>query len=754
MAQFELWVPCKGAKTLSGRKRGSGGLFAGFRPLHENTFKVIGLTALVLVSLVTTVQAADPRVERLARSVTIYRDSYGVPHIYGPTDASCVFGYAYAQAEDNFRQVEDNYIQAIGRAAEVNGEEAVAEDLLNRTLEITRLSMAEYKSAKPHTRELCDAFADGLNYFLERNPQVKPRLIARFEAWQTIALMRFAVYQLFVYETQDLNLEDTSTASRQVDGEASPGSNMWSIGPRKSASGNAMLFINPHVFFFGPTQFYEGHLHSNEGWNISGASFLGMPFPVLGHNEYLGWSHTVNYPGISALYLEKFDDPQDRLAYAYAGGHRRATEWTDVIKIKKDSGTESRSITLRKTHHGPVVSIKGSQILALRLAKLEEGGLLDEWYAMGRAHSVAEFKTAMSRLAIPMFNTMYADRDGNIFYVYNAAVPRRSAKADWTKPLDGSNPEFEWQGYHRFEELPQLTNPPSGFLQNCNSTPFLTTIEGNPVKADYPSYMVREPDTPRAQISRRILSAKDKFTFDEWARAVFDTTVIEAEMFVPALVDEWEKLKQVDAARAEKLSAAVAELRSWDRVSTIDSKAMTLFAFSFERASRIRDTAPWPRIRALEAAVDNLERDWGTWQVPWGEINRLQRVHTSGRELFSDTRPSLPVPGAAGPLGIIFTFYSRPEKGQKRRYGYLGNTYVSVIEFGSESQPRSLLVFGESADPASPHYLDQARLYAAGEMKPSWFTLAEIKKHSERSYHPGAQRRKSKGRSLSLQQSL
>lgn len=693
---------------------------------------------MLLSLVVTRVEAADARVEQLARSVTIYRDSYGVPHVYGPTDASCVFGYAYAQAEDNFRQVEDNYIQAVGRSAEVNGEESVAADVLNRTLEIARLSEAEYKNASPRTRELCDALADALNYFLERNPAVKPRLITHFEGWQAIALMKFEVYQSFVYETQDLHLEETRTAARQLDQKASTGSNMWAISPQKSTSGHALLFINPHVFFFGTTQFYEGHLHSDQGWNISGASFLGMPFPVLGRNEYLGWSHTVNYPGISDVYVEKFDDPKDPLAYAYANGHRRATEWTEIIKIKSSRGIESRSFTLRKTHHGPIVSSKGNQAVALRLAKLDEGGLIDEWYAMGKAHSLTEFKAAMARLAIPMFNTMYADRDGNIFYVYNAAVPRRNAKIDWTKPLDGSSPESEWQGYHKFDELPQLTNPAAGFLQNCNSSPFLTTTEGNPVKTDYPAYMGSEPDTPRARISRRILSTKDKFSFDEWARAAFDTTVIQADTFVPRLIDEWEKLKQADAARAEKLSAAVAELKSWNRVSTIDSKAMTLFALSFELAVQTtRDTAPWPRIRALETVIKNLEQVWGTWQVAWGEINRLQRVETTGREPFSDARPSLPVPGAAGPLGIVFNFYTRPEKDQKRRYGFLGNTYVSVIEFGREPQAQSLLVFGESADPNSPHYLDQAHLYAAGEMKPSWFTLAEIKKHSERSYHPG-----------------
>lgn len=711
--------------------------------------QAIGITALVLLLssllVTTTAQAADARVEKIAHSVTIYRDSYGVPHVYGPTDASCVFGYAYAQAEDNFWQVEDNYIQAMGRAAEVNGERSLSNDLLNRTLEITRLSVAEYKRASPHTRELCDAFADGLNYFLEHNPQVKPRLITHFEGWQIIALTRFEVYQLFVYETADLHLEDQRTAMRQNNLESSVGSNMWAISPRKSATGHAMLFINPHVFFFGSTQFYEGHLHSNEGWDISGASFFGQPFPVLGHNKYLGWSHTVNYPGISALYLEKFDDPNNRLAYAYAGGHRIATEWTEIIRVKTDHGIESKSFTLLRTHHGPVVSVKGNQVLALRLAKLEEGGLIDEWYALGKARSLVEFKTALSRLAIPMFNTIYADREGNIFYVYNAAVPRRSMKLDWTKPLDGSNPESEWQGYHKLEELPQITNPQTSFLQNCNSTPFLTTTEGNPVKTNYPAYMVREPDTARARISRRILSAKEKFTFDEWSRAAFDTTVIQAETFIPALIDEWEKLKQADAARAEKLGAAIAELKAWDHKSTIDSEAMTLFALAFERGSQMQsanDTAPWPRIRALEAVLNKLGRDWGTWRVAWGEINRLQRGHTSGDEPFSDVRSSLPVAGASGPLGIIFNFYTRPEKGQKRRYGYLGDTYVSVVDFGPQPQARSVLVFGESADPVAPHYFDQASLYSTGEMKPSWFSLREIKMHAERIYRPGDQRRK------------
>lgn len=725
---------------------------------------IISLTlALILLSLpASSAFTADIKAEKLARSVTIYRDKYGVPHIYGPTDASVIFGLMYAQAEDNFWQLETDYIRALGRASEVDGERGLSSDLAHRAFEITRLAQAEYQRANPRTRALCDGFAAGLNYFLARNPQVVPRLITRFEPWHILAFNRFgrigglgrlglnpAEIRLGTPEPGAaamtgaiLNLEELGAEATE-DSESLEGSNMWAISPAKSASGRAMLFINPHVGFFGGGQRYEAHLHSKEGLNVSGFAILGTPYIRSGHNEFLGWSHTNNYADTADIYIENFDNPQNPLAYRYGDGYRIATEWTDEIKVKTDKGIESRRFKFRKTHHGPVVAMRDGKQLTARIARLEEGGELEQRFAMNKARSLAEFKTALSRLALTGSNTIYADRAGNIFYIHGNAIPRRSLKFDWTKPVDGSNPETEWQGYHKLEELPQITNPKSGFLQNCNSTPFLTTSKGNPVKEDYPQYMATESDTARARISRRILSSKQKFTFDEWARAAFDTTVIEAETHIPQLIEEWERMKQTDREHAEKLSAALAELKAWNQISTIESQATTLFVLWHERMTRGRsanDQGPWPKLGKLEEVMSELERDFGTWRVGWGEINRLQRKHTSGEEPFADDRPSLPVPGAPGAVGIVFTYNARPESGQKRRYGISGNTYVSVVEFGPKVRALSLLVFGQSADPKSPHYFDQAPLYAKGQFKPAWFTLSEIRANLERAYHPGAGR--------------
>ncbi|MEK6325756.1 MAG: penicillin acylase family protein [Acidobacteriota bacterium] len=746
---------------------------------HANGFNVAQVFAanvkrfvlaalLVSFALSTSVAAktsAEARAEKVARSVTIYRDSYGVPHIYGPTDASCVFGYIYAQAEDNFWQIEDTFIRALGRASEVYGDRTLADDMLNRALEIPRLAKAEYDRVAGRERELSEALTEGLNYFLARNPQVKPRLITKFEPWQTYATTRFLVYQQFIYGKSGVKVDEIKTAVQALEpsgaagsstvslsiplngldepeSEAIVGSNMWAVTPSRSASGHALLFINPHQPFFGPGQWYEGHVHSNEGWNMSGASFFGSPHPTIGHNEYLGWSHTVNDPDIVDVFIEKFDDGKNPLAYRYGDGYRTATEWTDTIGVKTAKGVEPRSFKFRKTHHGPIVAMREGKPLSIKLAKLEAGGSGYQRYLMGKAKSLGEFKAAVSGGAVPMFNVMYADRDGNIFYAYNGAVPRRSTKFDWSKPVDGSNPEAEWNGYHSFDELPQLTNPKTGFMQNCNQTPFTTTSEGNPVKESFPVYMTRESDNARAKLSRRILSTREKFSFDDWTRAGLDTAVLESETQIPQLAEEWEKLKEKDAARAAKLADAIAELKAWDHVSTIESKPMTLFALWFERMGRLRAqkvSDDWLKIRALEEVTADLSRDFGTWRVAWGEVNRLQRIQSGGElEKFSDERPSLPIAGAPGPVGIVNNFYTRPaEKGQKRRYGVAGTSFVSVVEFGPKVQARSLLVFGQSADPKSPHHFDQAQLYSKKEFKPAWFTLPEIKANSKRVYHPG-----------------
>ncbi|MBO0723917.1 MAG: penicillin acylase family protein, partial [Blastocatellia bacterium] len=423
-------------------------------------------------SFTTHTQAQAKDLEKIASAVTIYRDSWGVPHIYGPTDYSVMFGFIYAQAEDNFWQIEDSYIQALGRASEVYGEKSLVADITNHALEIAKTSQDDYSKLSKEMKEVCDATADGLNYFLEKNPQVKPRLIAHFEPWHLLAFGRFAQYQLFIYRRNGLQDGETLAAIPEVKangstsylpvpsndtakigmgavmGEDVIGSNMWAIRPEKSANGHAMLFINPHQPFFGPGQWIEGHLHSDSGWNLSGATFPGSPFPSLGHNEYLGWSHTVNEPDITDLWEERFDDPKNPLNYRYGGGYRTATAWTDAIKIKTDKGSETKTFRFRKTHHGPIVAIRDGKPLALRMAKFEDSTVIEQRYLMGKAHNFKEFKAAMTRLAMPMFNTMYADREGNIWYLYNGAVPRRDPKYDWSKPVDGSDPGTEWKGYH------------------------------------------------------------------------------------------------------------------------------------------------------------------------------------------------------------------------------------------------------------------------------------------------------------------
>jgi len=681
------------------------------------------LILIVMLALLCHVQAtANP----LAKDVTIYRDTYGVPHVFGRTDAATAFGFAYAQAEDNFWRVEENFISALGRSSEIYGEKSLNEDRLNHALEIPRLAREEYARLDKQMRSLCDAYAAGFNYYLERHTEVKPRLLTKIEPWYTLAFIRYNYFQNGF--ARDRSLRGAQTAAIDNDLKPHTGSNGWVVGPSKSASGHALLFINPHLPFFGPGQVYEGHVHSDEGWNFTGYTRFGFPLPYVGHNDNGGWVSTDNAADLTDVYLETFDDPARPLAYKYGNGYRLATEHVEEIRVKTAAGVETRKFTMRKTHHGPVLAARDGKMLSLRMAKFESDGWLREWYDMTRAKSLNELKRAMTPLNMLFGNVMYADRQGNTWYLYNGAIPKRDPRFDWTKPVDGSDPATEWQGYHTIDELPQLTNPATGWMQNCNTSPFLLTSEGNPDPKQFPKYMVQEGDNPRGAISREILSSKTKFTFDEWTRLAFDTRVMSAGKEIEPLIAA---LKQSNQAR---LREVYDELNRWDRRSANDSIAMTIFSLYHER--RMRDEKLEVLV-ALNDALNSLERDFGTWKVAWGELNRLQRIDESRDQDFDDAKPSLAVSGVNGNDGAVFTVYATPERGQKRRYGVAGGTYISVVEFGPRVRALSVHTFGASGDPKSKHYMDQAALYTRGEFKPSWLALEEIRANLEKSYRPG-----------------
>jgi acyl-homoserine-lactone acylase len=719
------------------------------RDPHTRVLVLAISAALLLCSPDAVAKPQNRADDSLAKLVTIYRDTYGVPHVFGRTDASTVFGFAYAQAEDNFWRVEENFILALGRASELYGERTLDEDRLNSALEIPRLAREEYARMAQDDRQmrlLCDAYAAGFNYYLARHPEVRPRLLTKIEPWYTLAFIRYNYYQNGFARDRSLRRGGLQTASIDVDLSEHTGSNGWVIGPSKSATGHAMLFINPHLPFFGPGQVYEGHVHSDSGWNFTGYTRFGFPLPYVGHNENGGWVSTDNAADLADVYLETFDDPARPLAYKYGNAYRLATERVEEIRVKTANGLETRKFTMRRTHHGPIVAARDGKMLALRMAKFESDGWLREWYDMTRAKSLAALKQAMTPLNMLFGNVMYADRQGNTWYLYNGAVPKRDPRFDWARPVDGSDPATEWQGYHTIDELPQLTNPKTGWMQNCNTTPFLLTSEGNPDPKQFPKYMVQEGDNPRGAISREILAGKSTFTFAEWTRLAFDTRVMSAGRWLPKLIEAIDQ--RLDRYRSSNGNPQLREVRSeltgWDRRAANHSIAMTLFSLWHDRVSRegSENVDAEKQVSVLLDVIDGLQRDFGTWKVAWGEITRLQRIDESKGEEFQDSKPGIAVSGVNGNDGAVFTLFAAPMRGQKRRYGVAGGSYVSVVEFGPKVRAYSIHTFGASGDPKSKHFMDQAAMYVRGEFKPAWLTLSDIRSNLSSSYRPGEEPRK------------
>ncbi|MDG2382348.1 MAG: penicillin acylase family protein [Pirellulaceae bacterium] len=709
------------------------------------------IVVFIIEGLLGNAQAMSP----LATEVTIHRDEWGVPHIHGKTNAAMTYGMGYAQAEDYFWQVEDNCIRAVGRYAEIVGESGLSNDVLNRSFEVVRRSKEDLKQFPPEMKANLVAYAAGINDYLSQHPEEKSRLIHRFEPWHVLAMDRHVLLS-FVYGRSHVGRPKADTFAEAA--HAAIGSNQWAIGPTKTANGQAMLLINPHQPWYGWGQYYEAHIYSDEGVNFSGAGFFGSPIPNKGHNGRLGWTYTVNEPDIADSYRVTFPDPKRPLQYAYGDGTRDAIAWTDTVRVRKTDGTfEERTLHLRKTHQGPLVRRENdSTWLAVRIAGLFDVRRPSQAFEMIRARNFAEWREAASICAIPMFNIAYADQAGNIFYVYNGSIPIRDPSFDWTQPVDGSDPRTEWQGIHRFDDLPQVFNPSTGYVQNCNSTPYTTTDDGNPQRGDFPDYMMEDDnhDTRRAKMSRYLLRQTDNLSFKRLQELAFDTTMYWPMTELPKFQRDLERLQKVDRQRAERVRPFLKHLLDWDCRSEDDSTATTLCVawymqlygegYPAETLKKEYRQNRLSRLDALVSAAEELKKIHGDWRVPWGDVHRIQRM-TKRHDVvgaaagFNRFLPSLPCSGAPGPLGIIYTVYSTPSIRflRPRRYAVVGTSYVGAVTFGERVEAVTATQFGQSSDRKSPHFFDQAKLFSERKMKPAWFYPEDVKAHAVRSYQPG-----------------
>ncbi len=701
------------------------------------------------------------RWQKQSSRVTIIRDTWGIPHIYGKSDADAVFGLLYAQCEDDFKRVEMNYIEKLGRTAEVKGEAALAADLYIRLVIDSAAAVADYKKSPTWLRSLMNAYADGINYFLHTHPSVKPALLKQFEPWFPLmwtngSISAISTGDVTARDVRALYLEGSEPISAMPTEpeEQLTGSNGFAIAPSKTLSGNAILYINPHVsFYFRP----EVHVVSEEGLNTYGAVTWGQFFVYQGFNQHCGWMHTSSAVDVSDMYVEKVTKKDGHIFYKYNRSERPVTERRITLRYRVGDSLQAKTITVYFTHHGPIMAKRNGEWISVRSYNRSLTSLIQSWQRT-KSTGFASFKKTMELCSNTSDNTVFADDKGNIAYWHGNFIPRRDKSLNWAKPVDGTTPATEWKGLHRLNEIIHVYNPSSGWIQNCNSTPFTVSGTSSPKKEHFPVYMAPDGENFRAINAARVLSRENAFTLVKTIAAGYDPTLTAFEILVPVLVTAFEKNVKPGDSLFEQLHDAVAILKQWDFRCTENSIATTL-AIDWGRElnpaiQRIRidggnaDLVEKTKKFAAGASVQELaipllnamremEKRFGTWKMPWGEINRYQRLTNDLEERFSDNQSSLPVGFASSAWGMLAAYNSRSFPGTNKRYGVSGASFVCAVEFGKKVRAKSVLTGGESGDPSSKHFSDQALMYTKGQFKDVLFYKEDVLKHVEKKYHPG-----------------
>ncbi len=726
--------------------------------------------ALILLAVSTACSPSRPsqsdiaRWEREAQDVTIIRDDWGIAHVYGKSDADAVFGMEYAQAEDDFNRVEMNYLNALGRVAEAEGAPAIWRDLRMRLYTDPDTLRALYDSCPPWLRDLMNAFADGLNFYLYRHPEVHPKVIARFEPWMALAFTEGSIG----WDIERVSLRDLeafyggtpsgaggSSALQARDGDpvafAEPtGSNGIAVAPSNTKDHHALLYINPHTSFYFRS---ELQMVSDSGLDAYGAVTWGQFFVYQGFNRTAGWMHTSSGVDNIDLFLETVSRQDDGWVYKHGDSLLPVRERTVPIRYRTANGMETRSFTVYSTMHGPVVRSEGDKWVTVSLMHDPMHALIQS-YTRTKAKDYSAFRKIMDLHTNSSNNTVFADAAGNIAYFHSNYIPRRDTSLDWTKPVDGSDPRTDYHGVLSVDETPGLLNPRVGWLYNSNNWPWSAAGPDSPKRSAFPRYVeTGTEESPRGYHALRVLPGHHDYTMQSLTEAAFDSWLPEFARLIPPLVRDWDRTRASDPLKA-KTAEQVRMLRRWDDRWGVSSVPTSLAVFwgtelwrrtareARQRGISVYDymermAAPAERLGALAAATDSLAADFGTWRTPWGDINRFQRLDDSIESHFDDSRPSISVGFTSSQWGSLASFGARPYRDTKKWYGTSGNSFVAVVELGDSVRANAVTAGGESGDPASKHFADEAERYATGNLRPVYFYRSQLAGHTEREYHPG-----------------
>ncbi|WP_339920449.1 penicillin acylase family protein [uncultured Flavobacterium sp.] len=700
------------------------------------------------------------RLQKLAQEVTIIRDKWGIAHVYGKTDADAVFGMLYAQCEDDFKRVEMNYIEKLGRLSEIKGPSVLYNDLEICLLIDVDEAKADYKKAAPWLKKLLNGYADGVNFYLYKHPEVKPALLTHFEPWFPLlwtdgSIGAISTADLTTGELKSFysgNGDKVSYIEREKDMQT--GSNGFALAPAKTASGNAILYINPHTtFYFRP----EIQISSEEGLNAYGAVTWGQFFIYQGFNENCGWMHTSSNVDVADMYTEKIITKNKKLFYEYDSKLVPVIEKTITIKYLQKGKLIAKEFKTYFTNHGPIMAERDGKWISLKSSNRNMNSLVQSWVRT-KSKGFDDYKKAMDLKANTSNNTVYADNKGNIAYWHGNFIPLRDKNLNWSKVVDGTTSATQWKGLHEVSETVHSYNPSSGWLQNCNSTPYSAAGAESPKEKDYLPYMAPDGESFRGVNAVRLLSKGEKYTLDKVIADGYDTKLSIFEVLIPALVSSFEKNIKTDTTLYADLAEPIAVLKKWDYYANENSVATTLaneWGFILDPIIRktyinegeldqventvnfAKNASPDELLPQLQLVVKDLKTKFGTWRIPWGEINRFQRLSGDINLDYDDTIASLPIGTSSSLWGCLPAYKSSYQKNTKKRYGYSGNSFVCAVEFGDKIKAKSLLAGGNSGDPKSKHFNDQAEMYQKGAFKDVLFYKEDVEKNAQRNYHPG-----------------